>query len=402
VKVFISAGEVSGDAAGAGLAEAIVSRQPEVSIFGIGGRRMAAAGVEIDCATNHLGAVGVSEALGTLPTLWGVLKTVRDRIRKTPPDVAVLIGNDVFSVLLARRLRARGIPTASFFPPQAWIWGSVAGITARSFDLILTCFSHEHEVYAEVGKRSGTEVTYVGHYLAGAISPRSPESTAAARRSLALDDRTHVIGLLPGSRAHEVEALCPLLLEAAGRLLTHRREVRFLVPVADPCLGKMIQSKIERRGLSEVIVLAGDSRRVMEASDLLLLASGTASFEAALIGVPMVIVYRVAALTDGIVKSAIRLGLIADDTVGLPNLILGHHAVPELKQRRATADEVVREALAILEDPERAAQMRASLFEVARKVSREDSLGMAADAVLDLAKRGGRGPTRRVPAVSGE
>lgn len=396
--MFISAGEVSGDTAGAGLARAIGERRPDVSIFGIGGSRMAAAGVEIDRVTNHLGAVGVSEAMGTLPTLWGVLKTVRDRIRETRPDVAVLIGNDVFSVFLARRLRARGIPTVSFFPPQAWIWGSLAGITAPSFDLILTCFAHEQEIYAAAGKRSGIEVTFVGHYLAQEIAPRSFESTTRARCALGLDDRTGVIGLLPGSRTHEVEKLCPLLFEAAGRLRGHRRKLRFLVPVADPGLGALIRSEIKKYDLSGSIAVVDDSRLVMEAADLLLLASGTASFEAALLGVPMVIVYRVSALTNGIVKSAIRLGLIEDDTVGLPNLILGHRAVPELKQRRARADDVVREALAILEDPDRAEAMRASLSEVALRVSTGDSLAMAADAIIELAKSGGRGRTRRTAA----
>jgi lipid-A-disaccharide synthase len=137
----------------------------------------------------------------------------------------------------------------------------------------------------------------------------------------------------------------------------------------------------------------------MEASDLLLLASGTASFEAALLGVPMVIVYRVSALTNGIVKTAIRLGLIENDTVGLPNLILGHHAVPEFKQRQATADDVVREATAILDNPDRADRMRVSLAEVAQKMSGGDSLTLAADAVLALARDGGRGRTRRAIAT---
>lgn len=399
MKVFISAGEVSGDTAGAGLAGAIVAQRPGVEIFGIGGSRMAAAGVEIDCSTNHIGAVGVSEALGTLPTLWGVLSTVRDRIRRTRPDVAVLIGNDVFSVLLARRLRAGGIPTVSFFPPQVWIWGSLAGITARSFDLILTCFPQEQKVYGRSGNRCGTKVTYVGHYLTQAITPRSPESMALARHTLNLDDRAQVIGLLPGSRTHEVKALCPLLLEAADRLLTQEREVRFLIPVADSNLTGMIQPEIEARGLSDHIVVTGNGRTVMEASDLLLLASGTASFEAALLGVPMVIVYRVSAVTNGIVKTAIRLGLIENDTVGLPNLILGHHAVPEFKQKQATADDVVREATSILDDPVRADRMRTSLAEVAPRMSGGDSLTLAADAVLALARDGGRGRTKRATAT---
>ncbi len=398
MRVFISAGEVSGDQAGAGLAGAIAAQWPGVSIFGIGGPRMAAAGVEIDCSTNHLGAVGVSEALGTLPTLWGVLARVRNRIRRTPPDVAVLIGNDVFSVLLARRLRANGIPTVSFFPPQVWIWGSLAGITARSFDLILTCFPQEQEVYGRAGNRCGTEVTYVGHYLTQEIAPRSSESMATARHALKLDDRAQVIGLLPGSRTHEVKALCPLLLETARRLLAQGRELRFLMPVADPALTRMIQPEIERRGLSGHIAVGDDSRTVMEASDALLLASGTASFEAALLGVPMVIVYRVSALTIGIVNTAIRLGLIENDTVGLPNLILGHHAVPEFIQRRATADDVLRDVTEILDNPDRADRMRTSLAEVAQRVSGDDSLTMAADAVLALARRGGRGRTRRATA----
>jgi lipid-A-disaccharide synthase len=221
---------------------------------------------------------------------------------------------------------------------------------------------------------------------------------ATARHALKLDDRAQVIGLLPGSRTHEVKALCPLLLETAHRLLAQGRELRFLMPVADPALTRMIQPEIESRGLSGHIAVGDDSRTVMEASDALLLASGTASFEAALLGVPMVIVYRVSALTIGIVNTAIRLGLIENDTVGLPNLILGHHAVPEFIQRRATADDVFRDVTEILDNSDRADRMRTSLAEVAQRMSGDDSLTRAADAVLALARRGGRGRTRRATA----
>ncbi|KAA0255037.1 MAG: lipid-A-disaccharide synthase [Acidobacteria bacterium] len=381
MRVLVSAGEVSGDVAGARLCAEVLRRQPDAALFGIGGSRMAAAGVELLASTNHLGTVGVSESFRTAPGLLRAFAELRRRVRREPPDVAVLIGNDVFNVLLGRWLKRRGVTTVSYFPPQVWIWRSLARVFRRSFDAVLCCFPDELTVY----QRAGAKAVFVGHYLGEALSRVTPEERAGARAGLGLPPGARVVGVLPGSRVQELRTLLPALLGAAAILSRRDPSLRFVLPVAEESFRETIVAQAGSLGLTPVLTLGDDSHAAMRASDLLLLASGTASLEAALIGVPMVIAYRVSKLTIGVVRSAIALRLMDSETVGLPNLVLGRHAVPELIQGRVTAEAIAAEAEALLGSPERLREMEAALAEVARRVAGGGSVARAADAVLALA-----------------
>jgi lipid-A-disaccharide synthase len=385
LKVLISAGEVSGDIVGALLARKLREVEPRAEIFGVGGARMAAAGVEIDAHTNHLGTVGVTEAVRAIPAFARVLLAIRKRVRTAAPDVAIHIGNDVFNVLLARWLRTRGVTTISYFPPQVWIWRAVAPLIARSYDTILTSFPLEHEVYGRAGARTGTTVSFVGHYLCETLTPRTSEEMALSRQRLGLAGASRVVGLLPGSRPHEVRRLMGILLVAARELSQSDSRLRFVVPVADSSYRAEIQNDPRRRDLGERVIIVSDSHEAMRSADVVLLASGTASLEAALLGVPMVVVYKVSAITAGVMRGVIRLGLIKSETVGLPNLILGHEVVPELRQSRATAAAVVREARALLDDELKRHAMRAALLEVAGKVAAGPTLERVVETVVALA-----------------
>jgi lipid-A-disaccharide synthase len=390
LRVFIASGEVSGDLAGAGLAMALRHRVPDLEVFGIGGARMEESGVEIDYATNHLGRVGVSEALTAVAPLWQAFRQVRKRVRSTPPDVAVLIGNDVFSVLLARWFRARKIPIVSYFPPQVWIWGAFAGTIVRSFDQVLSCFPQEQLVYERANSRNGSLTTFVGHYLADRVDQRTPENIAAARRRYGLENAQRIVCLMPGSRLQEVKSLAPVLFAAARELGDWDEDLRFLVPIADPRFRLAVAAEIERWSLGKRILMVESSLDALSASDLVLMSSGTASLEAALLGVPMVIAYRVSAITQLTVNTAIRVGLMAADTVGLPNLILGRDVVPELKQGEVTAANIVHEARSILEGAERRRQMKVAFEEISSRIKGPDSFEQVADAVLALATRSTR------------
>lgn len=390
MRVFIASGEVSGDLAGAGLAMTLRQRSPDLEVFGIGGARMRECGVEIDYPTNHLGRVGVSEAVTALPSLWKAYRRVRARVRLAPPDVAVLIGNDVFSVLLARWFRARKIPTVSYFPPQVWIWGALAGIIVRSFDHVLSCFPQEQMVYQRAGSRNGAAVTFVGHYLADQVRWRTPGDIAAARRGYGLEMGQRIVCLMPGSRPQEIKSLAPALFAAACELAAWDKELRFLVPISEPRYRLAVAAETERRSLGGRVLMAESSLDALCASDLVLMSSGTASLEAALLGVPMVVAYRVSAVTQLTVNTAIRLGLMVEDTVALPNLILGREVVPELKQRKVTAANIAREARSILEGGERRRRMKSSLKEISSRIKGPNSFEMVADAVLALAARGTR------------
>ena len=382
MKIFISTGEVSGDFVGAGIASEIAVRRPDAEIFGVGGARMAAAGVAIDFGTNHLGTVGITEPIFALPALARALRAIRRRVRSDRPCAALLIGNDVFNVLLGRWFRRQAIPTLSYMPPQTWIWRSLARPIAGSFDEILTSFPPEQEIYAATGVRS----VFVGHYLADALSPATREEQIRERRRLGIPAEARVVGLLPGSRVHEIRSLAPVLLDAARRLLAADPALRFVIPLADPLYRPVLEAGLRARDLADRVALSAESADAMRASDALAVASGTATLEAALLGVPMVIVYRVSAFTMAVVRACIRMGLIDSETVGLPNLLAGRTFVPELRNRRATADNVAREVAALLRDAFRRREMEEGFRSVAAGLSGDRAFEKVAEAVIARAE----------------
>ena len=392
MRILVSAGEVSGDVAGARLVRELRTRRRDVSLFGLGGPRMAEAGVEILRDTNALGTVGISESFRVVPGLTRAFASLRRRVALAPPDAAVLIANDIFHVILGRWLRARGVPTLSYFPPQVWIWRALARAFAPSFDEILTSFPDEERVW----RAAGASTTFVGHYLGDLLRPATQDERRRAREALGLYSGP-VVAILPGSRRVEVRRLAPVLLDAARLLRERDGSLRFLLPVADPRFAPQIETEVARRGLEGAVVTAASSHDALRAADLAILASGTASLEAALLGTPMVITYRVAALTTGVVRSAIALGLMDSDTVGLPNLVLGRRAIPERIQRQATGAEVAAAASRLLEDEPLREEQRRALAEVSRLLFAGGSDGRAAEAVLAVAE----GRPARAPAFGG-
>ena len=382
MRILLSAGEVSGDVAGSRLARELRARRPDLSLFGLGGPRMAESGVELLRDTNALGTVGITESFRVVPGLARAFASLRRRVAQSPPDAAVLIANDVFHVALGRWLRARGIPTLSYFPPQVWIWRSLARAFAPSFDEILTSFPDEERVW----RSAGSSTTFVGHYLGDVLRPATEDARRRARETLGLPAGP-LVAILPGSREFEVHRLTPVLLDAARLLHDRDGTIRFLLPVADPGFAPYIEAEVARRGLEGVVGTAASSHDALRAADLAILASGTASLEAALIGTPMVIAYRLAALTMGVVRSAIALGLIDSDTVGLPNLVLGRRAIPEHIQSRASGAELAAAAARLLGDASLLEEQRLALAEVSRLLSAGGSDACAAEAVLAAAER---------------
>ncbi|HEV8130194.1 MAG TPA: lipid-A-disaccharide synthase, partial [Acidobacteriota bacterium] len=375
---MMSAGEVSGDIAGAHLAAALLDKNPEARIFGVGGSRMTAAGVTILCDTNRLGSVGITEAIYPVFILARVFSKIRRCVKLQRPDAAVLIGNDVFNLLLARWLKWKGIRTISYFPPQVWLWRSLARPIARSFNCILTSFPEEQAVY----ERAGRNATYVGHYLCDHLVPPSPNAKAASRAHFGISPGATVVGLLPGSRIHEVAPLTPVLLDAALDL-SRKQSIAFVLPVAEPCYRDYIEEQIIKRGLSTRVLLCDDSHEAMRVSDLLLMASGTASLEAALLAVPMMILYPVSSVTFLAVKMLRRFGLIDSLTIGLPNLILGKRVVPELRQNGLTPRQLASLAGSLLQDRQRQSEMSEELKKVRTLLGEGPALEKAASIVLE-------------------
>lgn len=379
MNVLFSAGEVSGDMVSALIADELRRRDPSISMWGLGGRRMQEAGVAIETQTTHLGRVGVSESFSAIAPLLRAFNSLRRQVRRERPDVAILIANDIFNVLLGRWLRAKGVPTLSVFPPQVWIWKAVRGSFSKSWDVVAASFPEEQRVYGPF-----VRTHFVGHPLADQLGRATEAEREAAREELQVHGR--VIGLFPGSRIHELRVLTPVLLDCAAILLRRDPSIRFVLALAETADEADVARAIAARGLTRHVRTLRDSYAAMRASDLLLLASGTATLEASIIGTPMIVLYRVQRVTAAIVRTAIRLGLMESETIALPNLILGESVVPEVRQEELNAARVASEAMAMLGDPGRMAAMRENLSRVRAAVAGDGSVGHVANLVEDLCR----------------
>ena len=381
LQILISTGEVSGDLIGASLAGALHAREPDARLWGVGGFRMEAEGVRIIDNTNLLGSVGITEPLGTVPGVMRTFRRIRDHVQRRRPHAAVLIGHEFFHLILARWLKAKGIPTVAYFPPQVWIWRRLARPIARSYDMLLTSFPEEHRVY----EKAGGNVRFVGHYLRDILSPVSSQGRDAARRELGLYGPGPVIGLLPGSRMQEVDRLMPLFLDAAEWVRRAQPLARFILPAAESDFAEAAERRVAKRPLKDALMVTRDGVQAMKASDLIISCSGTATLEAMLLGVPMVIVYQVSGITWLAVEFLDRSGLIHSKTAGLPNLIAGRSLVPEIIQYEAVPSRIGREALSILNDDGRRRRTRADFKAVAAAMGDPGAAERAARAVIGTA-----------------
>jgi lipid-A-disaccharide synthase len=378
VRILISTGEVSGDVAGALVARSVLGRAPEAELYGIGGSRLAAAGVEILRETNLLGCVGFTETFSAIPALAGAFRDLSRAFARRRPQVALLVGNDLFNCLLARWLRRAGVRTVCYFPPQVWLWRSLARPIGASYDAVLTSFPEEDAVYRARGARAH----FVGHYLCDRLPPLDAAARAAARSGFGVGASETVVALLPGSRTIEVRELGPILVEGAARLLARDPALRFLLPLAEPRFSSEIAALVARQPFGDRIAIVTDGQRALAAADLALMASGTASLEATLLGVPMVLLYRLSRVTMAAVGLIRALGLIDAQSVGLPNLLTGAGIVPELRQGNATAERLADAAWALLADPARRAAMRDALGGVRPLLARDGTIDRVADCLL--------------------
>lgn len=340
---------------------------------------MEQAGATVIAPANHIGAVGFSEGLAMAPSAVGVFLAAVRHCRTRRPDVAVLIANDVFNVLLGRRLRAKGIPTVALFPPQAWIWKSVARVIAPSFDLVLASFPDEAQCY----RQAGVPVEFVGHYLADVLGPATAGDRAAARASLSLAPAAPVVAVLPGSRQREIKALLPIMLEAVDVIRHNDTTAHALAAMSQADAATGVDT-IRTPG-GHCVRLCSNSHMAMSAADVAVVCSGTATLEAALIGVPMVVAYKASWITQQVVRAWIRAGLIRDETIALPNLLLGRPIVPELIQRHVTAPALAEAVLPLLSDGAPRRAMQAALREVRAQVEQPDTLARVARIVLERA-----------------
>jgi len=382
LRVGLVAGEASGDLLGAGLARAIRRHYPDARFCGIAGPAMLAEGVEGWAPMEQLSVMGLAEILRHLPELARLRRNLVARFEALRPDVVVGIDSPDFNLGLERRLRKTGMRTVHYVSPSIWAWraGRIHGI-ARAADKVLCLLPFEPALY----EPHGVAAEFVGHPMADAIPMASDQ--AASRAALGIEDPPAsgaLIALLPGSRLGEVERLGGEFAAAAVLLAARRPEVRFAAPMVSARVRERFAALLAERapGL-EVRLVDGRAREVMAAADLVLLASGTATLEAALLKRPMVVAYRIAPVTAGIVRG---LGLMKTKRFALPNLLADEDLVPELIQEEATPERIAAELGALLDDaPRRAALARH--FDAIHRQLRRDADRRAAAAVLELVGR---------------
>ena len=380
LRVLISSGEASGELYGAELLTALRGlHDGSVECYGMGGERMKAAGCELLVEAKDVAIVGLFEVLSHLPSLYRRFHRLLDEVDRRRPDVAVLIDFPDWNLRLARELHRRGIPVVYYVSPQLWAWrrGRIRQVQKYVREM-LVIFPFEREFYL----KHGVEAEFVGHPLSELAPPNITREDFAARWGL--DASKQWIALLPGSRRKELRLNLPAIVGAAQRL---GAEFEYVMPVASTLDAGWVREQVALCGGEINIHLCDDARAALLHSRVGVVASGTATVEAALIGTPFVMVYRLAGLTWTLGRHLVKL-----PHYGMVNLVAGRRVVPELIQDGFTPETVEREVRRLLPDGEPRREMLAALDEVRQKLR-----GELADRVADC----GRTAMRAVEAESG-
>jgi lipid-A-disaccharide synthase len=367
------AGEASGDLLASLLLGGLRRRWPSLQAAGIGGPKMAREGFDAWWPSDKLAVRGYVEVLRHYREIAGIRDRLAERLLKQRPDAFIGIDAPDFNLGLEARLKAAGLKAIHFVCPSIWAWRPErVHMIARSVDHVLCLFPFEPALL----HKHGIAATYVGHPLADAIALDVPRD--AARGALGLAHDAAVVAVLPGSRRSEIEAIAPTFLQAVARLHAQRPALRFVLPVA-PGLRALLEPLVARHAAgAPLTLLDGRSHEALAACDVTLIASGTATLEAALFKRPMVIGYRMNTLSWQIMKRK-RL----QPWVGLPNILCQDFVVPERLQGDATPDRLAADVLAWLDDPDRAKALTARFTEL-HLTLRRDTARTATDAIAQV------------------
>ena len=370
-RVFIVAGEPSGDLQAARLAEALLRADSQLLLHGVGGAAMRGAGVAIDIDIGELSVMGIAEVVGALARVRRVYRRILAALDSPqPPDLLVLVDFPEFNLLLARAARRRGVRVLYYVSPQVWAWrrGRVRKIRER-VDAMVVLFPFEESFYAA----HGVPVRFFGHPLAETV--KASRSAAETRARHRLPAAAPLVVMLPGSRKKEVDRHLPLMLGAA-RILAER--ACFAIACAPGIEHERLQRAASEAGLA-VAIVHDDTYNLLAAADAAAVASGTATVETALLGCPHVVVYKTSALTYAVARSLVRTRYI-----GMPNIILDAAVVPELIQGRATPAALAIELGRFLDDPAHARSVRERLLAVRDALVRPGAADRAAAYALEL------------------
>ncbi len=375
IRVALVAGEASGDLLGAHLLQALSERVPRLEAFGIGGPKMQSAGLEVWYPMELLAVRGYVEVFRSLPKLLRIRRDLRRRLLANPPDLFIGIDAPDFNLDLELALRTRGITTVHYASPSIWAWrGERIHKIKRAVSKMLALFPFEPAIY----EKAGVPVAYVGHPLADEL-PEYPDKDAA-REQMRLSPKQTVVTLLPGSRQSEVRQMGELFAATAKLVAAQVHDVQFLVPLVTRETRMIFEEALYHQGADKlpVTILFGHAQIAMVASDAVLVASGTATLEAALLKRPMVITYKMPPLSAWIMRRRGRLRF-----VGLPNILAGEFVVPEILQEDATPENLAQALANQLQDKEVRRRLEHRFLEIHRML-KQGSAARAVEAILPL------------------
>ena len=373
--VLIVAGEASGDMHGAGLVREIHRIRPDVKVFGMGGEAMRKQGVRIVQDVGEMAFLGFFEVLRHLPKIRRVFRTLKDCLEERKPDLVVLIDYPGFNLRFAKTVKKRGIPVVYYISPQVWAWGS--GRVKRMVDvvdLMLVIFPFEEPLY----RAEGMDVRFVGHPLKDEV--KISRSKRDFFRENRFRTQNPLVGLLPGSREQEIKRLLPQMLKALGILRRKMPGLQAAVGMAPTVQDAVYESFLDSSSGARLV--RSRTYEIMAHSDAVMVASGTATLETALLGTPMVILYKMAFLSYVLGRMLVKV-----KHIGLVNIVAGRKVVPELIQNRATPERIAEEVQALICDRSRADKVRRELQGVSERLGQAGAAHRAAEAVVEFLGR---------------
>nr|CRH05182.1 GT19 : Lipid-A-disaccharide synthase [Candidatus Magnetococcus massalia] len=376
LRIAMVSGEASGDLLGSELLQALSNRFGELEVYGIGGPRCRRLGLDSMANGEELSLIGLVEVLGRFPRIRTIFNLLLKRLQKDPPDILITIDLPDFNLRLAKKGHALGIPTVHYVSPQVWAWrqGRAKQI-AKYLDLLLCLFPFEPAYF----KETPLDAHFVGHPLVELAKPERGRSEM--RDVLGINSTAQLVALMPGSRRGEIQRMLPTFLQTVEKVHAQRSSVSFVLIQAETVDDALLQRYWpEKYRHLPVTVRHGNAYDWMSCSDALLVASGTATLEAALLGVPMVVAYKVNALTYQIGKKMIK-----TDFISLPNLIAHQEVVQERIQDEANPEQLSKDILALLTRPQEAIDMRANLKSVRQALQPPPQ--RAADIVTEFIRK---------------
>lgn len=376
LRILIVAGEASGDILAAGLITAILQLRPDAIIEGVAGPKMLAAGCKVLIPQEKLNVMGFIEPLLKLPQLLNIRRQLLQHTQQNPPDIFIGVDYPEFNFSLEKSLKTQGIRTVHYVSPSLWAWrpGRIKRIK-KTTDLMLCVLPFETQYYAA----ADIAARYVGHTLADEIPFENDQKIA--RHMFNLPEQATIIALMPGSRASELNYLAELFITTAQDLVSQMPELIFIVPMINEERQAQFTEIWQRVAPNlPIIIIRGQSRDVIIAADVVLVASGTATLETMLLKKPMVVAYRMSSFTYWLAKQLVKIPYIA-----LPNILAGQALVPEFIQTAAQPKTLAAAILNFLNHPEYIAELRKKFFVLHQQLRCNASM-TAAKAVLDLTK----------------